>query len=79
MLRAFRMCILTDLLECSPAVTCDHAAVLITIGLVIGLHTVCLRAYRSGEVKMRFCFAFARQLLCSFCVFPFQFHYLLVC
>lgn len=42
MLRAFRMCVLTDLLERSPALTCYHAAVLIAIGLVIRLHAISL-------------------------------------
>jgi hypothetical protein len=79
MLRAFRMCVLTDLLECSPALTCYHAAVLIAIRLVIRLHTVCLRAYRSREVEMIFRFTFAWKGLHCLCVFLFKFHHLIVC
>ena len=41
MLHTFRMCVLTDLLECCSADARDHPAVFIAIRLVIRLHTVC--------------------------------------
>ena len=70
------MSVLTYLLELRTTLAGDHTAVLVPIGLVIGLHTFALGSDGSCQVKVRTCFTIARCIELCFSVSPFQFHHL---